>query len=542
QTAGQMANDLRRFVNRFAISAKRAGPITRAAKWVRRRPGLAAALVVALLAAGAAGLLAHRSHVVAEEARMAEGQRALDQALIEAFSGHHDRVEPYLERAEILDVEPGRIRVLRGLAAVEQGDIERAIHELELATQQLPDSLGAHALLGRAYLEAGEFRKNADLYPRIRTLEPVMPEDYLYGGWALWPSDRDLAKGWLEQLASEHPSPAVDFVLGLYLTIELMSSYEPADIDQALAHTNAARTQMPGNVRAIWFEAMAHLVAADIYRLQGDVAMHEFHLRRATADAELLLNKHGDDGMSLLFNGFLAEYEGKGEEAVAHFRNANDRPGLWARSRFTLPLSLCRLGRYEEALAELDAMPDGLKAATSWCSDHTRIIAELEGADFAEADYQRWLEKHGDRTARDLHYWTYCLLGRRQDAVRITREHFEGADPPLQQTSFQAARDRYICGELADVELLAAAVDRGDQVYAHGLIGQTRLAEGDRRAAMKHFAEVERAGHYVCRWYKGVWAHLQLEHLREDPTWPPWIPVREDLNTQPKMATTETKP
>src|SRR5215470_11808076 len=40
QTAGAMADDLRRYVNRFAIAARRAGPIERLRKWVRRHPGL----------------------------------------------------------------------------------------------------------------------------------------------------------------------------------------------------------------------------------------------------------------------------------------------------------------------------------------------------------------------------------------------------------------------------------------------------------------------------------------------------------------------
>src|SRR5919204_3043360 len=44
QTAGQMAEDLRRYVNRFAISARRGGPVARAVKWVKRRPGVAALL------------------------------------------------------------------------------------------------------------------------------------------------------------------------------------------------------------------------------------------------------------------------------------------------------------------------------------------------------------------------------------------------------------------------------------------------------------------------------------------------------------------
>ena len=49
QTAGQMAEDLRRYVNRFAILARRAGPFARLQKWVMRNPALSAALAAVLV-------------------------------------------------------------------------------------------------------------------------------------------------------------------------------------------------------------------------------------------------------------------------------------------------------------------------------------------------------------------------------------------------------------------------------------------------------------------------------------------------------------
>src|SRR5262249_36504556 len=69
QTAGQMAEDLRRYVNRFAIAARRAGPIARLGKWVRRHPGLSVASVCALVLALVAGLLAHRLQVEEQQRR-----------------------------------------------------------------------------------------------------------------------------------------------------------------------------------------------------------------------------------------------------------------------------------------------------------------------------------------------------------------------------------------------------------------------------------------------------------------------------------------
>jgi hypothetical protein len=60
-TAKDLADDLRRYVNRFAIRARRAGPLARAGRWVKRNPWAAALLgcfLVALLAAGFFAFLA----------------------------------------------------------------------------------------------------------------------------------------------------------------------------------------------------------------------------------------------------------------------------------------------------------------------------------------------------------------------------------------------------------------------------------------------------------------------------------------------------
>jgi hypothetical protein len=58
QTAGLMADDLRRYVNRFAILARRVRPTERLRKWVKRHPGLTAGVGVALVAMILAGFFA----------------------------------------------------------------------------------------------------------------------------------------------------------------------------------------------------------------------------------------------------------------------------------------------------------------------------------------------------------------------------------------------------------------------------------------------------------------------------------------------------
>lgn len=64
QTAGQMAEDLRRFVNRFAISAKRAGIVGRTTKLVRRHRALSATACFAVIVTFAATYFAYTGWVV----------------------------------------------------------------------------------------------------------------------------------------------------------------------------------------------------------------------------------------------------------------------------------------------------------------------------------------------------------------------------------------------------------------------------------------------------------------------------------------------
>ncbi|MHC4698073.1 MAG: protein kinase domain-containing protein [Planctomycetota bacterium] len=523
QTAGQMAEDLRCFVNRFAISAKRAGPVTRTVKWVRRRPTVAAMIVVSLLAVGAAGFFAHRSQQQHLQRIAEQGQHALDQAVVEVLSGRYDEVEPWLEKAEVHDIDPGRIRVLRGLAAVEQGNLETALHELELAVRQLPGSLGAHALLFRTYLESGKWDKIPSQYDKLRELTPVTPEDYLYGGWALSILDPKRGEALLEELAELHPTPAVHYVIGFYRTFELMDTYDPSDIDETLAHTGAAKTQMPDNVRAVWFDTEAHLTASDIHKLRGNMVLHEYYLAQAKRGAHYLLENHGDVGDSHLANCQIAGVEGRWDDALAHLHNAIDRPRFWPGARLWLPRLLFRLGRYEEALTVLDDLPEGLKGADLYCRDRVFVVGQLYGAESAEAAYDRYVEEHGDTHAPYIPYHEiFCFLGRRADAIRLRREN--PIDDSFLLDAFDIAADQYTRDELSDDALLATAVKHADRLKAHYHIGLVRLAEADRAGAVKRFAVIEATGGFFAG---PRWAELLLERLREDPSWPPWIPMRE---------------
>jgi hypothetical protein len=136
-----MADDLRRYVNRFAITARRAGPWTRLTKWVKRHPGVAASLgglVVALLAAGLFAAQARHTH---DLLRAEQRQSAVEDAILEAMSGDSQAALQAVAAAESRVAEPGRLNLLRGVVEYYRGRPREAIVYLEQADQQLPRSV-----------------------------------------------------------------------------------------------------------------------------------------------------------------------------------------------------------------------------------------------------------------------------------------------------------------------------------------------------------------------------------------------------------------
>lgn len=180
-----MAEDLRRFVNRHEISARRAGPLERTVKWVRRRPAVAAALagcfVLALCALGFAAQ-AHRSQLH----RQAEHrQRSLDAALAASMSGNFKAAESSIKAIEVQGGSPGQVRVLRGLVHFQTGEFDPAMDELRQAITLMPKSVAARGILAVVYNHAWYWSEYETTLQQLDGLTPVSPEDHLFQGYAL---------------------------------------------------------------------------------------------------------------------------------------------------------------------------------------------------------------------------------------------------------------------------------------------------------------------------------------------------------------------
>ena len=195
QTAGAMAEDLRRYVNRFAIAARRVGPVGRMRKWVRRHPALAGMMALAVVLAAFAGFLGYQAYA-GEQRRLAdkkeaEGrllaeqrQNALDKGMVAAMSADWDGAEQAVADAERHGASTGQVRMLRGVIALYHGSGEDAVKHLEQAVALMPNNVAARALLAAAYANDGSWDRYSRTLTEVDGLAPETSEDYLFKGYA----------------------------------------------------------------------------------------------------------------------------------------------------------------------------------------------------------------------------------------------------------------------------------------------------------------------------------------------------------------------
>jgi serine/threonine protein kinase len=530
QTAGQMAEDLRRYVNRFAISARRAGPLRRLMKWVRRRPALAASLGCLFIAVGVALAFAYRANLT-EQQRLTEQERARAQLLDEkirnayliATSGDLERTDSAIKEIEKLGASTGQVRLLRGVVAYFRQDIARAIGELEQAVELLPESVAARALLAMSYQDAG-VEKYERFILEMAQLSPSSPEDYLFKGYA-----REVNElGGLGLADLDEGIQRRDSLLGRALRTfaranRAIDSGQRQDAEAALDDANAARGMLPDNPLALYTSLYARLVVAGIYREAHLPQERVAVLQGAARDVQALERFIEFPNSAYALWLYFEEIGDKGK-ALAVSRRSFDRSRS-ALAAFYCVASLYQQGRFAEALRLLDQ-----RRQPDLGGDVMRLftLAELpDGPRLALAEYQKFeiaypQEGWQARAKSEV----LLFLGRNEQALatlRTARAPF--AVSPDWRRFYDAMR-QFDCGELsADAYLAKAGASRWKQFHVHYQIGLFRLADGDRAGARDHFQRaVDTRAFWIYPW---TWSRMFLSRLENDPKWPPWIPVTE---------------
>jgi serine/threonine protein kinase len=540
QAAGDLAEDLRRYVNRFAISARRAGPVQRLIKWVKRRPAVAASLGSLLLMIGVALAFAYRAHHLEQqrrndqeeaEARLLDQQerarlQLLDEKISKAYmvaaGGDLKRTDEAIKEIEALGASTGQVRLLRGVVAYFRQDIASAMSELEQAVKLLPESVAARALLAMSYADAG-VEKSEQFILEMAQLSPSSPEDYLFKGYAREVNELGgLGLPDLDEGIQQRDSPLGRALRTFARANRAIDSCRRQDAEAALADANAARGMLPDNPLALYTSLYARLVAAGIYQEAELPQQRTAVLQEAARDVQALQPfielPNSAYALWLYF-----EEIGASGKALDVARRSLDRSGS-ALAAFYGVVSLYQQGRFAEALKLLDQ-----RRQPDLGGDVLRLflLAELpDGPRQALEEYQKLEMAYPEagwpmRTKNEV----LLFLGRKEQALASLRSVRSPLAVSQDWRDFYEAMRQFVSRHLSDDAYLAkAGTSRWKQFHAHYQIGLFRLAEGDRAGAQDHFQKA--VGTRAVWIYPWAWCKMFLSRLQNDSKWPPWIPAK----------------
>jgi tetratricopeptide (TPR) repeat protein len=530
QTAGQMAEDLQRYVHRFVILARRAGPVAKAAKWLKRRPGLAAALAAILVCMTVAGWLGYHAYQVeqqrqAERAQheqdlLAEKRRgALDKALLAARQEDYETAREAIHEAEELGCSPGQVQMLRGQVALVQGENKEAIDHLARATALLPESVTAWSMLAVAYFNDGRHTDYHRALAEATRLTPVTAEDFLFRGYAESGLDSERGLKTLEEAVRRRPSALARLVRTEVLRMNILDEPDPQKAWLAMEDVRVIKRQLSDNAMALSVSILIHRMAYHVFSEFQDPVHRQMALDEGRKDARAL-EGFPDSPRAVVARWVFLQAAGEAQAAWADLARVADR------TNFPLAVYYCGQGYYlggefASAAQVLERQKGNLMA------DFVRVLALAELPDGPERANRLCEEV----LARDLSDWDLFnaqlilrFLGRRQQALEVSLKFLEqpARFPPVRQDSFRRALE-YCAGKRSADDLIRAVHgNRSDLCNAHLCIALTALEDGNRQEALKHFELCIKTNFFEILPYDV--SRLLLQRMQKDSRWPRWVP------------------
>jgi hypothetical protein len=528
QSAGAMAEDLRRYVNRFAISARRVGPLGRAIKKVRRHPGLASGVAVAVAALIMAGFFAYDAHQAERRHQFEQDQaqqqlatekrdRALESAVAAAMSGDLDLAEKAINVAESLGASPSQVRMLYGEVAYFRGDFKRAELHLEQAVKLDGNNVAARAMLTLPELNEYDFTKLEQAIASLDALSPRSTEDYLFKAFAA--SQNESAKGLqaLDEAVRHSRLPIARALRGGLRARLAGNDGNPSKALEALADLDAAQDYLPENAYLLSLSVYANLVAANLYLEANETDKPQEFFARAERDAQVL-KSYEELPWPGMVRYFFFDQIGDDQLAFDVVRRAAEKSDYTQLRRY-YALEQYRRGQFADALQTLGP---GMSTLTEDCI-RAFLMAELHPANPLLA------KEHADKIAEHYSVPNGSLdvlrfLGFNKEAIaigRATKEQLPALSPEKLDKWFLDF-DAADISEGAFLKNLEAS--RYARFSAHYVIALSRLATGDRPGARDHFRNaLQNRIIGNDNWYL---TRIFLERMEKDPTWPPWIPVK----------------
>lgn len=290
QTAEKLAEDLRNYVNRYAIGAKRVGAFGKVSKWIRRNrtvTALASCCLLLLVVGGVLWEIDRRSDL-----RLAKKQtldHILSGALVKAKNECDRAVSLWADRAWE-ERTLGHIALYRGEYKTARGHFDRA---RDFGANELPIKCLSSLL---AFYQGDEAQYFA-VFNSIRGLQPRSTEEKLLLGLAgVW-NDPRLARKWLLSASQDEPnSPAINYSLGyaeLNCAIDCVNETEAKTfLDSAVTALRRCLVDWEDNEMAQSTLLQCYLVADRMnWEVEGQAEMDRLaqQLKVGTSDGEVLL-------------------------------------------------------------------------------------------------------------------------------------------------------------------------------------------------------------------------------------------------------------
>ncbi|MCI0701971.1 MAG: protein kinase [Planctomycetia bacterium] len=539
-TAKELADDLRRFVNRFAIQARRAGPLGRLKKWVKRNPALSAAAVVVLLAFVAVGGFAYRSHLLDQEAEEArqhlEDERrnqrreaAQAKAILAAMTGDFPAAEAAIDEALANGASPGESRVLRGYVAHHRGDTVAALDHLTNAVELMPKSVSAHAYRGYLLFYYDDQTQAEIEMSRLSELTPVSPLDYVLKGQVEGIFDPVKGLTSLDRAVEIGNLPLARLVRAEVRTSRALDTADPVDVRAAVDEAAVAKALLPGNPLPLVVSVTANRCAANVLT-PAEVAQAKV---RAGLDAAEL-GRFPPSRVTSPTVVFYLDHDGKRSEALKLAKTQSDLGNGRASGNKdaydALYLYLLGLnGEFKEARIVVDRqIQRGAAVDPVGLFSRAIILAEFgsEGHKLALEEYDRSKLTQHNGTEALYPQLVWQMLGRPTEAVAACRAVRPNSGRWLKwRRGWYLDILKYVCEEIDERVLLQiAGQSRYNQCEAHFFIGMKKLAEGEKEEARKHFKSSVDTDVFVFREF--AWSRMFLARMDTVPDWPPWITTK----------------
>jgi hypothetical protein len=389
----------------------------------------------------------------------------------------------------------------------------------------MPDNLAANWLLAGALLFQGDTQRLAGIVSRIRSLPSRDAEECLYKGMYLCRTEPKESLTLLQRAVVQRTSLLAFSMRALVLAEIAFQQSNFKQMQEALADVTAAKRLMQTEDCTVALEISLHVhhLATILYQQSGKSADAEAALGTARADAEVLARFPDRETVAYIRGAFLADVGQQPEATEWYDKCMSQKTVTGTVVRYCYAWLLYERGEAGKAfevvqqdqslMAMLSSavfvaeLPDGLNRARHICAGLPRPTRPYDVEDRAR---------------------TLSLLGQKDAALEVLRSYQPDA------LGKDAVTDQFIKTLYAYFEnpnhateqvlLKLASRNKGDLMEAHLGIGVRHLVDGNRGLARDHFqacVDVDIPGDSSYLWGRGV-----LARMKNDPTWPPWIPLK----------------